>query len=143
MSLNDRLSTYLKQHHLRQTQPRRIVFEFLVNAKAPVKLRQIIELQGNWADRASLYRTVKLYKQLGIIHEVHRPGGDWLELGGEFSAHHHHLTCTHCGITQVIENPPLEDHLSKIAKQLGFVAHDHHVEISGLCASCLILGSQQ
>lgn len=142
MNLADRYQKLLKKHGLRLTQPRRIVFEFLINAGEPVQLRQILGLQGNWVDRASLYRTVKLYKELGILHEVHRRGGDWLELGEEFSPHHHHITCIDCGTTSVIESHQLESDLRRIARGSGYELLEHQVEISGRCPTCLMLSGQ-
>ena len=143
MPISDRLPQYLRTHNLRLTQPRQVVFEFLVSAGEPVKLSQIIALHGVWADRASLYRTVKLFKKLEIIREVHRSGGDWLELGGDFSPHHHHLTCAECGLTKTIDNRQLESQLLRIARADGFTVTDHQVEITGSCYNCLLLSSQQ
>jgi len=137
MNLETRLEKLFRQHGLRMTQPRRIVFEFLVNAKEPVKLHQVIDLQGNWADRASLYRTIKLYKDLGVIREVHRSGGEWLELGEAFSSHHHHITCVDCGLSQTITSPQIEQHLKQIASETGYSVLDHQLELTGRCPDCL------
>jgi len=143
MNLESRLEKLLKQHGLRITRPRQLVFEFLINAKEPVKLRQVIALHGVWADRASLYRTVKLFQELGIIKEVHRSGGAWLELGETFSGHHHHITCSGCGITQNVTSAKVEAQLDEIARQAGYSVIDHQFEITGCCPDCLALAASK
>lgn len=143
MNLAQRLEKLLKTLGLRITRPRRVVFEFLINAGEPVKLHQVIALQGAWADRASLYRTVKLFRELGIIQEVHRSGGDWLELGEAFSGHHHHITCGDCGISRTITSPKIERQMAEIAAQAGYRVSHHQLEITGRCPDCLVLAGNQ
>ncbi|HSX14896.1 MAG TPA: transcriptional repressor [Candidatus Saccharimonadales bacterium] len=143
MDPSQKLQKLLLSRGLRLTQPRKLVLDFLVNAAEPVQIHQIVALSGNWADRASIYRTIKLFNHLGIIKTVHRPGGDWLELGEDFSPHHHHLVCSRCGYSQVIHSPNLEYQLAGVAEVAGFRPLEHHVEISGLCPDCLKLAGNQ
>ncbi|MDO4913517.1 MAG: Fur family transcriptional regulator [Bifidobacteriaceae bacterium] len=49
--------------------------------------------------------------------------------------HHHHLVCVQCGRTIEVE-PPLEEWVSKVTKQYGFIVQSHSIEIYGLCKDC-------
>lgn len=139
----ERLDTVLHQHHLRLTRPRRVVFEFFAIADEPIQLPQVLSALGGVIDRASIYRTVTLFTQLGVVQQVHRPGRQWLELGEDFSPHHHHIVCTNCGLSQTLDSPALERTLQALANQAGFRPTSHHLEISGLCSQCLTTTSDQ
>lgn len=133
----ERLDKVLHHNGLRLTRPRRVVFEFFALADEPIQFPQIITALDRVIDRASIYRSVALFQQLGVIKEVHRPGKQWLELGENFSEHHHHLTCTGCSRSQTLNDRGLEASLRSAAATAGFRPVSHHLEISGLCADCL------
>jgi len=139
----DRLDKLLHAHDLRLTRPRRVVFEFFALADEPIQFPQILEALGGVIDRASIYRAVTLFKELGVIKQVHRPGRQWLELGENFSGHHHHLACTNCGRSQTLNDQGVEASLRSAAAAAGFRPTSHHLEISGLCAECLAAASDQ
>lgn len=133
----ERLDKLLHQHGLRLTRPRRVIFEFFVIANEPIQLPHILSALGGVIDRASIYRGVALFLELGVIQEVHRPGKQWLELGDNFNRHHHHVTCNNCGQSQTLTSPLLEQTLAAMANQVGFHPTAHHLEISGVCSDCL------
>jgi Fe2+ or Zn2+ uptake regulation protein len=137
MNLQEKLEQTLHSYNLRLTRPRRIVMEFFSIAQEPIQLPQIIKALDQLIDRASIYRTINLFLKIGLIKEVHRPGKQWLELGERFSPHHHHVTCSRCGYTLAIHSIALEKTLTLQAKHVGFQALGHHLEITGLCRSCL------
>lgn len=88
-------------------------------------------------NRASIYRTVRLFEDLDIVHRIQVGWKYKLELSDNFQHHHHHLHCTGCGaVTAIPEDNQLENRLLEIAGEKGFEAHDHQVEIRGLCPSC-------
>lgn len=139
----DKLEDLLHQHRLRMTNPRRVVFEFFSLAHEPIQLRSIITALLPLIDRASIYRTVALFEQLGVVQEVHRPGRQWLELGENFTHHHHHITCTSCGLSQALTSPILEQNLVTLAAKAGFSVTGHQVEITGRCRDCLTAARDQ
>lgn len=50
--------------------------------------------------------------------------------------HHHHLVCRSCGRTVEVEAPEVEAWAAKVAKQHGFTAITHDLEVFGVCAEC-------
>ncbi len=50
--------------------------------------------------------------------------------------HHHHLVCRNCGTTVEVAGPTVERWATKVAREHGFAAPAHTIEITGLCQKC-------
>lgn len=87
-------------------------------------------------DRTSVYRTLELFTQLGIAHEVPMGWKQRYELASPFKSHHHHLSCNGCGKLVDIHSPQLERTMARIASEHGFTVDSHTFEIRGLCSEC-------
>ena len=84
---------------------------------------------------ATIYRTLKLLKECGLLNERHFDEGQArYEVVGEH--HHDHFICEHCGKIVEFENPALERLQQDVARQLGVVLRHHKIELYGLCADC-------
>ena len=132
------LAGLLERHGVRAT-PRRVeVLEELARERDDVTAQ---ELWSRLRDRdsrtglATVYRTLALLSEAGVIDVLSHHGGEQCyRLCGE--AHHHHLVCERCHRVVEVEECDLGDWLDGVAKRHGFVATDHRVEISGVCAEC-------
>lgn len=132
----DSLRTTLKRHGQSLTAGRRAVFGVLQHAE-PQTMHDIIAACAGKADRASVYRTISLFEQLGIVQRLQMGWKYRIELTDAFSHHHHHLTCTVCGtVTPLPEDDALESQLRRLADSNGFTAESHQLEIRGRCRSC-------
>ncbi len=118
------------------TRPRLQVFEALHRADGPVAVSTLAGLLESQMDRASVYRTVGLFRKLGFIRDVAAGWRPMVELGDRFDPHHHHLTCTDCGRSAVFEDKGLEQVLVKLAMDQGYLLANHQVELTGLCSAC-------
>lgn len=88
-------------------------------------------------NRASTYRTVFLFEQLGIVQRLQIGWKYKLELSDSFHLHHHHLTCRQCGVVIPFEeDPALEKRLIALARSHDFAMSGHQLEIQGICQSC-------
>lgn len=100
-------------------------------------MHEIIAACATNADRASVYRTISLFEQLGIVHRLQIGWKYKLELTDKYSHHHHHLTCSSCGLViPLSEDHTLEHQLAHMARQHGFVPESHQLEIRGRCQQC-------
>lgn len=118
------------------TRPRRVVFDALSDT-VPLTMQELVAACSPSIDRASIYRTVSLYEQLGIVHRILRGWKYTLELSDAFQHHHHHMHCTRCGRTLTLpEDQQLEVRLRRLAAANGFTPHSHSLEISGICSDC-------
>lgn len=128
----------LKTAQASNTAARAAVFEALYNSgHEPLTMHQLVELTEDKADRASVYRSVKLLESIGIIRRLHIGWKYKLELSDDFHGHHHHLTCTNCGSTHAThDDEDFEELLRGLAAKHGYTITDHQLDIRGLCSNC-------
>ncbi|HSX48282.1 MAG TPA: Fur family transcriptional regulator [Candidatus Nanoarchaeia archaeon] len=131
----ERLEQYLHSKDYKLTNPRREVFLHMQKHDPCTVQDATLQIK---ADRASVYRALKLFRQLGIVHDVVIGGRRMIELTDEFDSHHHHLTCLQCGRTETLNDPAIEQRLVSLAQGRGYQNTSHQIEISGICASCSI-----
>ncbi len=86
--------------------------------------------------RASVFRTLDLLTQIGIIRPVYidssmTPAYVLLPEG-----HHHHFVCTNCHRTIEIEYCGLQEVEARITRQLNVQLTGHLVEFYGVCGDC-------
>lgn len=129
------LSEILQEHGQSLTKGRQLVVDILWE-QPPMTIQQIMNKVDGRIDRASLYRTITLFEQLGIIQKVAVGWKYTLELTGPFSGHHHHLTCLNCHQTIAIVDPAIEKRLVSIGQQHNFDIQYHQIELQGYCSKC-------
>ena len=83
----------------------------------------------------TIYRTLALLTDLGLVHEIFRPAGSVYEVTRP-GHHHHHLVCTACGRTECIDVCPMTPVYEKEAAKKGFRITGHIFEFYGLCRKC-------
>ena len=134
--LNDSLTTALRQAGYSTTTARQLVFELLLEQE-PQSMHQLVQRANGQIDRASVYRTINLYEQLGIVQRIYIGWKYKLELTDRFSHHHHHLSCLNCGMVIPIEDDPsVNAFIERAARHYNFTPEQHQFEISGYCQNC-------
>ena len=129
--------TALKTAAYSLTKTRQLVFAALQDEEQQTKA-EIVTACASQADRASVYRTISLFEQLGIVQRLQIGWKYKLELSDRFHHHHHHLTCRRCGRTVPLpEDAQLENRLKLLARQQNFHMQGHQLEVHGLCKNCL------
>lgn len=127
--------TILKQNSVSVTTARKAIFETLLEADQPLKNGEVARRTPS-VDRASVYRTLELFTQLGITETIIRGWTPLTELAEPFKPHHHHIICDTCGQAEEIENDTLEDVLNLVASRHDFKLKKHVVELTGTCKQC-------
>jgi len=127
-------SKLLKEHGQSVTAARLAVFDALVGHE-PMSMNELVKSVGH-IDRASVYRAIGLFEQLGIVQRLNIGWKYKIELTDRFAEHHHHLTCTNCGKTISMNEHDLELLISKLAADHNFTPTAHQIEIQGLCSDC-------
>lgn len=129
------LSRVLKQHKVSHTKTRQAVFDLLTKSE-PLTMRELAEKLPS-VNRSSVYRTIDLFEQTGIVHRLPIGWKYKIELTNSYQPHHHHITCLSCNMsTPFQEDDYLEELLASIAKNEDFVLQNHQIELQGLCANC-------
>jgi Fur family ferric uptake transcriptional regulator len=86
---------------------------------------------------ATVYRTLKLLKEVGLAAERHFDDGQArYEPTEETAQHHDHIICERCGKIVEFNSEALETQQQRIARFLGFVLSRHRLELYGICTDC-------
>ena len=81
---------------------------------------------------ATVYRVLTQFEQAGLLIRHHFESGKSvfeLNQGG----HHDHLVCLQCGRVEEFFDEEIEKRQSKVAKERGFVIHEHSLSIYADC----------
>ena len=130
----------LRQHGYRVTRPRLQVMEIVASTKTPLTPQEIYRNTLKLTDPpgiASVYRTLDMLNVLGLIQQIHQPGGChgiWPAQEG----HKHYLICKNCGHMRVIEGgEQMGAYISTIEDQTGCRVEEHWLQFFGLCEGCV------
>ena len=117
------------------TPARKLVFD-IIDSYPAITMKELRErIHGRIPD-SSLYRALKIFRELGIIRDVVIGGKRMIELSGEFRPHHHHIACKKCGTSIDINDDKLEAYLKQLATKNGYTHLSHSFEVTGLCPKC-------
>lgn len=133
--MNTELMTIFQDAQLRLTLPRKVIFEALEIADAPMTIIDIIKACPS-INKVSVYRTVKLFDELNITTTITRGWKHSYELCAPFIPHHHHMACTSCGSLIELQSDKVENLINEIAKKYSFTPSSHHFEVTGVCSNC-------
>lgn len=130
---------FMAREGLKSTRQRDIILDFFLTSKRHTSVEELyrkLRARHPGIGYATVCRTLKLFSQSGIAHEIHF--GDRQTryehlLEGE---HHDHLVCTGCGTIAEFENKTIEDLQKAVADSHGFLIRSHKLELYGLCAKC-------
>jgi Fur family ferric uptake transcriptional regulator len=93
------------------------------------------QLAYPYMDIATVYRTLHLFKNLGVVTEV--AIGDRLHYElKDPNGHHHHMVCRECHGAYNLSPHYLEEFRSILIKEFGFEPDLDHFAVSGVCADC-------
>ncbi|MBX6333925.1 transcriptional repressor [Candidatus Saccharibacteria bacterium] len=130
----EQFKALLKEAGYSSTKVRLAVFNALLGCE-PLSMAELVRKVPE-VDRASVYRAVNLFEQLGVVQRINIGWKYKLELTDRFAAHHHHLSCINCGRTIEMSEAELEQLIHSLAKAHNFAPTAHQIEIQGLCADC-------
>lgn len=131
------LRSALRAKKFSLTVPRKAVFAALLDNDT-MTMRELVTACGSEINRSSIYRSVAIFEELGIVQRLQIGWRYKLELTDQFhDQHHHHATCKKCGAVQALpEDVKLESQLARLAARYDFQQKSHQVEIVGLCKNC-------
>ena len=124
------------------TKQREIVFKILLDNidshLSPEELHEIIVKQSNDIGIATVYRTLLLFEDIGIVYKLSFEDNKFRYelISEEEKHHHHHLICTKCYKIQELKFDLLENMEEDIEKKYNFKIKDHSLKFFGLCSSC-------
>ena len=102
----------------------------------PEYLYSRIKGSGSKASRASVYRTLSLLVECGLVKRVTRTDKGNIYDHTYGHSHHDHMICDICG--EIIEffSEKLEKLQDEICEKNSFIGSSHALEIRGRCKKC-------
>jgi Fur family ferric uptake transcriptional regulator len=130
----DRLEKLCVEKGLRMTEPRRVIARVLSTSTDhpdAEELHRRANAQDASISLATVYRTVKLFEDAGIIqaHDFRDGRARYEEVPDE---HHDHLINVRTGEVVEFHSEEIEELQELIAKKLGFRLVDHRLELYGV-----------
>ncbi len=133
----DKLDAYLARHSLRQTNQRKDIVNALISMREKhvdaEKLHNAVKDLGLDIGLATIYRTLGLLREAGIVEQRSFTDGRAIFELAIPDEHHDHLICIDCGIVKEFENEEIEALQLKIANSLGFSLSSHKLELYARC----------
>ena len=128
----------LREHGLKSTSPRddiaRVFFDLGRHVSAEELYAEVKQINPH-VGYATIYRTLKLLKECGLLFERHFDEGQArYEVAGDH--HHDHFICESCGRILEFEDDSMERLQQEVASRLGVLLTRHKMELYGLCADC-------
>lgn len=138
----DRVRARLREAGVRYTDGRARVVRLMQTASGP---RSAAELHAGAAEElplSSLYRTLTVLDEAGVLERSHGPDGVALFEPAEWlRGHHHHLVCIECGAVEDVDVATQDEQVlgafaERLADSRGFVARGHRIDVEGVCGAC-------
>ncbi len=122
----------------RSTGSRRVVVDAIARRRRPFSSAEILEeiqTGTRTVGRATVFRTLDVLQDLGMLDRVEHPDGSWGYVACP-RGHHHHAICSVCGLVVDLRGCDVGSQAEAEALQVGFSIQGHRLEYYGLCRSC-------
>jgi Fur family ferric uptake transcriptional regulator len=120
------------------TEPRRVLVRHIFNSHKHFDADELVRDlhdSGNQVSRATVYRTLRLLVESGLLRELRLTNRSAFEHDYGYPAHDH-LHCTTCNRVIEFRNEEISKLRDAISVSHGFRATGHRFLISGVCPSC-------
>ncbi|MFC2058688.1 Fur family transcriptional regulator [Chloroflexota bacterium] len=122
----------------RSTAQRRLLLDLIQQADGHLDADELYRRareQESSISLSTVYRNLKLFKDLGLIEERHF-GEEHHHYEARAATEHHHLVCLCCGEVLEFENQLTERLKHKVGKEKEFLVTNAEIHLTGYCARC-------
>ncbi|MCL4536111.1 MAG: transcriptional repressor [Nitrospirae bacterium] len=130
---------FLTTKRLKLTKERNEILDEILDMKKhfdPEELFVRLKTKGSKVSRASVYRTIPLLIESGLLEEVERIDRHAHYERVSEDRHHDHMICIKCGKVIEFYSPTLEMLQDEICQKEKFKGIRHTLEILGYCEKC-------
>ncbi len=141
MATDERLLTGLGTRRL--TGSRRVIADLIARREGhftAADLAADAREQRVGLGRATIFRSLELLSELGLVERVDLPSGEHAYVRCA-PAHHHHVICSRCGRTEVVPDDGVERFAREAETRTGFRIDEHRLELWGRCPDCANLAA--
>jgi Fur family ferric uptake transcriptional regulator len=132
---------FLELRGQRLTKERNAVLQKAFSCKGhfdPENLYLDMKKRGMKASRASVYRTLNLLCECGLVEKVSKTDHGTIYEHTFGHQHHDHMVCINCGKVIEFYSESLEKLQAEICRERDFQGKSHTLEIRGYCRHCQI-----
>ncbi len=132
-------SSFLRDRGQRVTKERTLILQKISSGNGhfdPESLYVQMRETGLKASRASVYRTLNLLHECGLIERVRTTDRGSIYESTFGHKHHDHMLCLQCGKVIEFYSEELERLQESICINQGFQGKSHTLEIRGFCRKC-------
>lgn len=137
----------LEERGIRLTKQRKILLDIIDQSGAHLdaeRLYQLAKERDSKLNRVTVYRTLKLLKEGGLVDELDlmHYAGDQHYYETRMKQEHAHVICLKCGRIEEYFGEQLRSLRQQIQETLGFEIVAARTEVGGYCAHCQVLRKQ-
>jgi len=145
---NEGIRDSLKERGIRLTRQRQILLDLIDKSGEHLDAERLYSLarqEDHKLNRVTVYRTLNLLKQGGLVDEL-----DLMHLGGDqhyyetrMKQEHAHVICLRCGKVEEFFGEPLQRLRRQVEDHFGFNVIIARTEIGGYCSHCQVLRARE
>jgi Fur family ferric uptake transcriptional regulator len=138
----------LKDKGVRLTRQRQILLELIDKSGQHLDAENLFQMakeQDPKLNRVTVYRTLKLLKEGGLVDELDlmHYGGDQHYYETRTKQEHAHIICLRCGKVEEFFGEPLQRLRRQIEAHFGFQIVLARTEVGGYCSHCQVLRARE
>lgn len=137
--MEDQIIKILRKSQLSVTESRRNILEIFIQAGSALAHHDVEEKTSERFDRVTVYRTLQVFMEKGIIHTIPTTENAVLYAlckddceEGHHHDNHIHFVCEDCGVTTCMD----DIHIPEIKLPLGYNALQINMVVNGICVKC-------
>jgi Fur family ferric uptake transcriptional regulator len=140
-----RFEEFLQTKSLRLTSQRQAIVDSVFSTEEHFTAEQLLkwsQKKDKTVSRATVYRTLPLLTESGLVHEMDF-GGDHKFYDPNYAEHphHNHIVCENCQKIVEFDSAQIEKLEDEMAQKLGFSVKTHRLQITGSCDQLKRMGS--
>ena len=132
------IANKLSELGYRLTPQRMMILSSIENSDDHISAEEIytqVLAKYPYVNISTVYRTLELLKQLGLVTETDLGGGR-VRYHPAGKGHHHHLVCRECGAIIDLDEAVLASLNDILLREYKFIADLRHLAIFGRCVNC-------
>ena len=137
-SPEEKFREFLEIRGEKLTEPRRILIRHIFDSHKHFDADELVsDLRGagRRVSRATVYRTLRLLVEAGLLRELRLTNRTAYEHDYGYPSHDH-LHCTQCDRVVEFNDDEIRRIREAVSQAHGFLASGHRFIITGLCSSC-------
>src|ERR1700719_2343641 len=138
----------LRKRGVRLTRQRRILLDLIDHSSRHLDAESLFQMakeKDPKLNRVTVYRTLKLVKEGGLVDELDlmHYGGDQHYYETRLKQEHAHVICLRCGKVEEFFGEPLQKLRRQIESHFGFHILLARTEVGGYCSHCQSLRARE